>query len=95
MRTTLRLPKALLERAKAVAREEGITLTALVERGLEQVLRRSPASPAAEREMPICRAGGGYLPGLSVEAPNALLDQLDEWDGRVVPLGSAMASTER
>jgi len=38
MRTTVRLDDDLLRRAKIRAAEEGVTLTALIERGLERVL---------------------------------------------------------
>lgn len=38
MRTTVRLDEDLLRRAKIRAAEEGVTLTALIERGLERVL---------------------------------------------------------
>jgi len=40
MRTTINLPDALAERAKARAREEGRTFTSLVEAGLQAVLDR-------------------------------------------------------
>ena len=80
MRTTLRFPKPLLERAKAAAREQGITLTALVERGLEMALLRGIHRPVPQEPISICRAGGGYRPGLTIDSGSALLDQLDAWD---------------
>ena len=80
MRTTLRLPKPLLERAKAAACEQGITLTALVERRLEMALLGGIHRPVPEEPIPICRAGGGYRPGLPLDSGSALLDQMDAWD---------------
>ena len=80
MRTTLRFPKTLLERAKAAACEQGITLTALVERGLEMALLGGIRQPVQDVPVPICRAGGGYRPGLTIDSGSALLDQLDGWD---------------
>jgi hypothetical protein len=52
-RTTVRLPRDLLRRAKRKAAEEGCTLTALIEDGLRRVLSneqqkaKRPAGPVA------------------------------------------------
>lgn len=43
MRTTLNLPDALVEQAKATAARNGRTLTSLVEEGLRAVLQAPPA----------------------------------------------------
>jgi hypothetical protein len=78
MRTTVRLDEALLERAKREARRRGETLTALIERGLRLAL----AGPNRRRErrrvdIPVCRAGGGTLPGVDLDDSAALLDLLE------------------
>jgi hypothetical protein len=75
MRTTVRLERALLERAKKEAARRGETLTALIERGLRLVL----ASPQGRRrrprvELPVCEARGGTLPGVDLDDSAALLD---------------------
>ena len=68
MRTTVRLPDNLLDRARREAARRGTTLTALIEEGLREVLRRPAESPAARRRIaiPVCRAGGGLQPGVDL-----------------------------
>lgn len=75
MRTTVRLDDALLDRAKREAARRGETLTSLIERGLRLVLAR----PQGRRErrrvaIPVCRQGGGTLPGVDLDDSAALLD---------------------
>lgn len=75
MRTTVRLDDALLERAKREAARRGETLTALIERGLLLVLA-NPERRRTQRkvEIPVCREGGGTLPGVDLDDSAALLD---------------------
>jgi hypothetical protein len=75
MRTTVRLDEALLERAKREAARRGVTLTSLIERGLRLVLA-NPESRRPERrvEIPVCREGGGTLPGVDLDDSATLLD---------------------
>jgi hypothetical protein len=78
MRTTVRLDDALLERAKREAKRRGDTLTALIERGLRLVLARPERrSPRRHVEIPVCRKGGGTLPGVDLGDSAALLDVLE------------------
>lgn len=81
MRTTVRLQEALLERARAEAARRRVTLTSLIEQGLELVLRR-PLKGAARNpiSLPECGAGGGILPGVDLDDSRSLLDRLDETD---------------
>lgn len=75
MRTTVRLDDALLDRARREAARRGETLTALIERGLRLVLAGPHARRARGRvELPVCRAGGGTLPGVDLNDSAALLD---------------------
>jgi hypothetical protein len=78
MRTTVRLEDALLERAKREAARRGLTLTALIERGLRLVLAR-PEHPKARRRiaLPVCKAGGGTLRGVDLNDSARLLDVLE------------------
>lgn len=78
MRTTVRLDNSLLERARQEAERRGVTLTSLIEQGLQLVLRRPhrrPERPAVE--LPECRAGGGTLSGIDLDDSAALLDRMD------------------
>jgi hypothetical protein len=76
-RTTIRLPKELLSRAKKKAAAEGRTLTALIEEGLHLVLaqRRAPKrKPILPR---ISTATGGPMPGLE-SASFSTLEEIDD-----------------
>jgi hypothetical protein len=81
MRTTVRLDEALLERAREEASRRKVTLTSLIEQGLELVLRRPlkrADRPAVS--LPECRAGGGTLPGIDLNDSASLLDRMDGRD---------------
>jgi hypothetical protein len=81
MRTTVRLSKPLLERARQEAVRRGITLTALIEQGLGLALRRPlkrSESPAIA--LPVCSATGGTQPGVNLDRSAELLDRMDGID---------------
>jgi hypothetical protein len=78
-RTTVRLPAALLSRAKRKAAAEGRTLTALIEDGLRLVLA-DQRKTTKRRILPrISKAGGGPMPGIDLTDLSALqeLDDLE------------------
>jgi len=78
MRTTVRLDDALLDRAKREAERRGETLTSLIERGLRLVLANPEKRPQRHHvEIPVCREGGGTLPGVDLDDSAALLDILE------------------
>jgi hypothetical protein len=78
MRTTVRLEDALLEQAKREAARRGTTLTALIEQGLRLALAESRRKRARPRvELPVCRLGGGVLPGVDLDDNSALLDRME------------------
>jgi len=75
MRTTIRLDDALLDRARREAERRGETLTSLIERGLRLVLATPQRHPKRRHvEIPVCREGGGTLPGVDLDDSAALLD---------------------
>jgi len=63
--TTVRLPTELLERARRKAAADGLTLTALIEKGLRLALR--PHGP-----LPVSKATGGTLPGIDIKNSAAI-----------------------
>jgi hypothetical protein len=66
-RTTVRLPKELLRRAKRKAADEGRTLTALIEDGLRLVVSDVPKPSKKQRVIPrVSKAAGGLLPGVDL-----------------------------
>ena len=78
MRTTIRLDNTLFAEVKKEATRRGETFTSLVEQGLRLVL----ASPIRKLQnprvrLPVCRAGGGTLPGVDLTDSAALLDRLE------------------
>lgn len=77
-RTTVRLQEALLEQARREAAKRGETLTSLIEQGLRLVLVQPRATPRRRRVvLPVCRAGGGTLPGVDLNDTSSLLDIMD------------------
>jgi hypothetical protein len=77
-RTTVRLPAALIARAKRKAAAEGRSLTALIEDGLCRVVSDRPPVDAAKRIMPpVSTATGGLLPGIDLNDTAALQEAED------------------
>lgn len=79
MRTTVRLSKPLLERARQEAARRGMTLTALIEQGLRLALR-SPRKRSERHAiaLPVSRATGGTLPGVDLDRNAELLDRMEQ-----------------
>jgi hypothetical protein len=66
-RTTVRLPRDLLRRAKCRAAADGRTLTSLIADGLRMALADDRTSRRAKRMLPpVSDAAGGLLPGIDV-----------------------------
>src|SRR5262245_7865578 len=65
-RTTVRLPKDLLARAKRKAAAEGRTLTSLIEDGLRLVVESRKAWEAKRVLPPVSKASGGPMPGIDL-----------------------------
>jgi hypothetical protein len=76
-RTTVRLPKELMRRAKRKAASQGRTLTALIEDGVRRVLKE-PDQPSKKRILPrVCTATGGVMPGIDI-SNSAALQEMDD-----------------
>jgi hypothetical protein len=77
-RTTIRLPKDLLNRAKRKAAAEGRTLTALIEDGLRLVVAgRGRPTKRKGGPIPVSRATGGPMPGVDIGRFSALQEMDD------------------
>jgi hypothetical protein len=77
-RTTVRLPKELLNRARRKAAAEGCTLTSLIEDGLRLVVGGNDKIKKRERRpLPVSSATGGPLPGIDISNSAALQEMED------------------
>jgi len=77
-RTTVRLPRELLNRARRKAAAEGRTLTSLIEDGLRMAVGERQKGRAAKRVLPrISTATGGPTPGIDISDSAALQEMED------------------
>jgi hypothetical protein len=77
-RTTVRLPKELLSRAKRRALAENRTLTSLIEEGLRLVVHEKRKLPRIDcGPLPLSTATGGPLPGIDI-ADSAAIQEMDD-----------------
>ncbi len=77
-RTTVRLPKELLTRAKRKALAEERTLTSLIEEGLRLVVSDSKRPGKRERRpIPYSTASGPPFPGIDI-SNSAALQEIDD-----------------
>lgn len=77
-RTTVRLPRELLARAKRKAVAERRTLTSLIEEGLRLVVLENPRHSKAKRILPrVSTATGGTLPGIDISNSAAIQEMED------------------
>jgi hypothetical protein len=77
-RTTVRLPRELLSRAKRKALAEARTLASLIEEGLRLVVGESRRPIKARRILPrTSDAVGGPLPGIDI-SDSAALQEMDD-----------------
>ena len=75
--TTLRLKAALLNRAKAYARRNGLTLTALMERALMSYISDSDRGFTGDAFVIPAFGIGGVRPGVDLDDSSALADLMD------------------
>jgi hypothetical protein len=77
-RTTVRLPRDLVNRAKRKALAEHRTLTSLIEEGLRLVVGEKRKLPRMDRgRLPVSTATGGPLPGVDISDSAALQEMED------------------
>jgi hypothetical protein len=77
-RTTVRLPKELLVRAKRKALAEDRTLTSLIEEGLRLVVSEPRKAGRKDRgSIPLSTVTGGPLPGIDISDSAALQEMED------------------
>jgi hypothetical protein len=82
MRTTVRINDDLLKEAKAVAAATDRTLTELVEDSLRETLARRRSAGGCERISLPTFKGSGLQPGVDLDDSAALLDLMEQHDGR-------------
>jgi hypothetical protein len=72
------LDDRLLEQVKREAAQRQETVTALIEQGLRLVLAGVRTPQRRKRVvLPVCRAGGGVLPGIDLNDNSTLLDAME------------------
>ena len=77
-RTTIRLPRDLLARAKRKAAAEGRTLTSLIEEGLRLIVAEGRRGRKHRRyPLPLSAATGPQLPGIDI-SNSAALQEMDD-----------------
>jgi len=77
-RTTVRLPRELLNRAKRKAVAERRTLTSLIEEGLRLVVNENQKAAKTKRIIPrTSKARGGTFPGIDI-SNSAALQEMDD-----------------
>ena len=79
-RTTVRLPKSLLDRARKKAAAEGRTLTSLIEEGLRAAVEPSQKKLSAETRTfpPISSVGDGLHEGVDLSRSADIQEIMDE-----------------
>lgn len=77
MKITLNLNDALWARAKGLATQQGISLSRLVEEGLQlRLLAKRPRATRPETRLPVFKGRGGLVDGLDATSNKALLRSL-------------------
>jgi hypothetical protein len=79
MKTTLDLNDQLLADAKALAAQQRMSLTRLIEEGLQLRLRATTSGKRSARvRLPVFKGKGGLASGLDGRSNKALLDALGD-----------------
>ncbi len=78
MKTTLDINDQLLANAKAMAAQQRITLTRLIEEGLQLRLRAQGAARSDQPRLPVLKGRGGLVEGIDPLSNKALLKALGD-----------------
>ena len=79
MKTTLDINDLLLANAKALAAQQRISLTRLIEEGLQLRLRtQAAAPPRGKQRLPVIKGRGGLLAGVDPLSNKAMLGALGD-----------------
>ena len=79
MKTTLDLNDQLLASAKALAAQQRISLTRLIEEGLQLRMRAKAAEPGRPRSrLPVFKGRGGLVAGVDSRSNKAMLEALGD-----------------
>ena len=78
MRTTVRLDDELLDEVKRHAAERGITLTAVLDQALREMLLRQQELMGSERAPLPSFEGRGLQPGVDLDDSASLLDLMSQ-----------------
>jgi len=76
VRTTIRLEEELLQRAKRLARQRGVSLTDIIRESVEGHVSRAARAAPAPLSLPVA-GRGGLLPGVELDDMTRLRDVLD------------------
>jgi len=77
MRTTVNIPDALLERAKARCAEEHVTLGEILSDGLRATLFRGPRAKSGRKAVIPTFRGRGLQPGVDLDSHAALRELME------------------
>lgn len=81
MRITIRLDDQLLKSAKRLAHDTGMSLTAVIEDALRQVLSRRAIKQPRSRVKLTTVSGRGVRPGVDLDDSSALFDFIEQSHG--------------
>ncbi len=79
MRTTIRMNDRILREAKITAAKEGLSLTAFIEKAVEDKLYGNPPVENGRSGFELVTfKGGGLCPGVDLDDTSSLLDVMEE-----------------
>ena len=80
VRTTIRLPKDVVQAVKRLASDTDRTMTRVIEEALREILARRDQPPKSRKVRLPTFAGGGLRPGVDLDDSAALLELMEGGD---------------